>query len=46
MPKFACKLPQGVPIYLTYITAQVSDGKLTYLPDIYGWDRTAAAVRS
>ncbi len=32
------KLPQGIPIYLTYITAQVSDGKLTYLPDLYGWD--------
>lgn len=30
--------PQGMPIYLTYITAQVKDGKLTYLPDIYGWD--------
>jgi murein L,D-transpeptidase YcbB/YkuD len=30
--------PQGLPIYLTYITAQVKDGKLTYLPDIYGWD--------
>ena len=32
--------PRGVPIYLTYITAQVKQGKLTYLPDIYGWDRT------
>ena len=30
--------PQGVPIYLTYITAQVQDGKLTYMPDVYGWD--------
>lgn len=30
--------PQGMPIYLTYITAQVKDAKLTYLPDIYGWD--------
>lgn len=34
------KLPQGTPIYLTYITAQVQDGKLTYLPDTYGWDST------
>ena len=33
------QLPQGTPIYLTYITAQVRDGKLTYLPDIYGWDK-------
>jgi murein L,D-transpeptidase YcbB/YkuD len=33
------QLPQGTAIYLTYITAQVRDGKLTYLPDIYGWDK-------
>lgn len=34
------QLPRGIPIYLTYITAQVKDGKLTYLRDIYGWDRS------
>ena len=34
------ELPQGTPIYLTYITAQVRDGKLSYLPDIYGWDQS------
>lgn len=34
------QLPQGTRIYLTYITAQVRDGKLTYLPDLYGWDKT------
>ena len=33
------QLPHGTPIYLTYITAQVRDGKLSYLPDIYGWDK-------
>lgn len=33
------QLPQGVPIYLTYITAQVRDGKLSYLRDVYGWDK-------
>jgi len=27
-----------MPIYLTYITAQVKDGKLYYLSDLYGWD--------
>jgi murein L,D-transpeptidase YcbB/YkuD len=32
------KLPQPTPIYLTYITAQVKDGHVTYLPDVYGWD--------
>ena len=33
------QLAQGTPIYLTYITAQVRDGKLSYLPDVYGWDK-------
>jgi murein L,D-transpeptidase YcbB/YkuD len=32
------QLPRSTPIYLTYITAQVKDGKLSYLRDIYGWD--------
>lgn len=35
------QLPQGTPIYLTYITAQVRDGKITYLKDVYGWDKAA-----
>jgi murein L,D-transpeptidase YcbB/YkuD len=34
------QLPQPTRIYLTYITAEVRDGKLAYLPDLYGWDRT------
>ena len=34
------QLPAPTPIYLTYITAQVKDGKLSYLPDIYGWDKS------
>jgi murein L,D-transpeptidase YcbB/YkuD len=34
------QLPRGLPIYLTYITAQVRNGKLAYLPDVYGWDRS------
>ena len=32
------QLPRSTPIYLTYITAQVRDGKISYLKDIYGWD--------
>jgi len=32
------QLPRSTPIFLTYITAQVRDGKLSYLKDIYGWD--------
>jgi murein L,D-transpeptidase YcbB/YkuD len=33
------QLERGTPIYLTYITAQAKGGKLTYLPDVYGWDQ-------
>jgi murein L,D-transpeptidase YcbB/YkuD len=40
------QLPQGTPIYLTYITAQVRDGKLSYLPDVYGWDKQAPVFAS
>jgi L,D-transpeptidase YcbB len=47
-PELHVKLPQGVPVYVTYLTAQPSaDGKVTYLSDLYGWDgrpdRQAAA---
>ena len=38
-PELRVQLPRPTPIYLTYITAQVRDGKLSYLPDLYGWDR-------
>jgi murein L,D-transpeptidase YcbB/YkuD len=38
-PELRVQLPQPTAIYLTYITAQVRDGKLSYLPDLYGWDR-------
>lgn len=38
-PETRVQLPKGTPIYLTYITAQVKDGKITYLNDLYGWDR-------
>ncbi len=36
------KLPEGVPIYLTYITIEAKDGKLSYLADPYGWDSSSA----
>lgn len=38
-PETRVQLPAPTPIFLTYITAQVKDGKLSYLPDLYGWDR-------
>ena len=37
-PETRVQLPKGTPIYLTYITAQVKDGKIAYLNDVYGWD--------
>ena len=40
-PEDNVQLPQGVPIVLTYLTAQVQDGKVVYLPDLYGWDKTS-----
>ena len=38
-------LPSPVPIYVTYLTAQVSNGQLSYVDDIYGRDREVAALR-
>jgi murein L,D-transpeptidase YcbB/YkuD len=45
-PELRVQLPGPTPIYLTYITAQVQDGKLSYLPDLYGWDRKAPQFAS
>lgn len=41
-PEQFVTLPQGMPIVVTYLTAQVNDGKLTYLTDFYGLDRPGA----
>jgi murein L,D-transpeptidase YcbB/YkuD len=38
-------LPSPVPIYVTHLTAQVTDGKLTLLDDAYGRDTQLAALR-
>ena len=37
-PELRVQLPRPTPIYLTYITAQVDGGRISYLPDLYGWD--------
>jgi len=37
-PELRVQIPKGMPIILTYLTAEVKDGKVTYLPDVYGWD--------
>jgi L,D-transpeptidase YcbB len=41
-PETPVQLAQGVPIVLTYLTAEVQDGHVTYLPDFYGWDKAGA----
>jgi murein L,D-transpeptidase YcbB/YkuD len=40
-PEYPEQLARGVPIYVTYITAQPANGQLTFLKDIYGWDPSA-----
>ena len=37
-------LPSPVPIYVTYLTAQVHNGQLSYVDDIYGRDSQYAAL--
>ncbi len=32
------QMPAGVPVYTTYLTAQVTNGQLAFVDDIYGWD--------
>lgn len=46
-PELNVPLPTPVPIYVTYLTAQVNGGQLSYVDDIYGLDQAAevAALR-
>ncbi|HEX3677152.1 MAG TPA: L,D-transpeptidase family protein, partial [Sphingomicrobium sp.] len=46
-PEQNVTLPTPVPIYVTYLTAQVHDGQLSYVDDIYGRDSNSqvAALR-
>ncbi|HEX6740605.1 MAG TPA: L,D-transpeptidase family protein [Sphingomicrobium sp.] len=41
-PELQIPLKQPVPLYVTYLTAQPSGGKVTYTADFYGWDKSAA----
>ena len=45
-PELRVQLPRPTPIFLTYITAQVNNGQISYLPDVYGWDRQAPQFAS
>jgi len=45
------QLPQGVPVYVTYLTAQPHIGEVKLVRDVYGWDArspvsTAAAIQA
>ncbi|HVM37588.1 MAG TPA: L,D-transpeptidase family protein [Sphingomicrobium sp.] len=40
-PEQHLQLAVGVPIYLTYLTAQPENGKINYVADVYGWDQAA-----
>jgi murein L,D-transpeptidase YcbB/YkuD len=37
-PEQFVQLPVGVPVYITYLTATESSGKIAFANDIYGWD--------
>lgn len=40
-PETHVQLAQGMPVYITYLTAQVNDAHLSFSPDVYGLDGNA-----
>lgn len=42
-PEIQVQVQQPVPIVLTYLTAQPTATGLTYIKDVYGWDKPGAA---
>lgn len=42
-PELHVQVDDGVPVYLTYLTATVDSGKLAFAKDVYGLDPVAAA---
>ena len=46
-PEIQVQLPRGVPIYITYLTAQpTGNGQIAWVKDEYGWDKPGAQVAS
>jgi L,D-transpeptidase YcbB len=45
-PEQHVSVPGGVPVYVTYLTAQADNGRLTYVADVYGRDRSGGAQAS
>lgn len=44
-PEQHVQLPQGIPVYVTYLTAQPHIGEAALSRDIYGWDVAGASGR-
>jgi L,D-transpeptidase YcbB len=43
-PELHVQIDQGVPVYLTYLTATLQEGKLAFANDVYGLDPAPAAL--
>ena len=43
-PEEHVTLPKGVPVYVTYLTAQPHIGEAALARDVYGWDARSAAT--
>jgi murein L,D-transpeptidase YcbB/YkuD len=43
-PELSVQLDKGVPVYITYLTANVADGQLAFADDTYGLDPKPAAL--
>ena len=43
-PEQFVKLPQGVPVYVTYLTALPSEGQIVFADDVYGRDNMASRI--
>ncbi|MEA3057202.1 MAG: L,D-transpeptidase YcbB [Sphingomonadales bacterium] len=43
-PEQHVQLDKGVPVFITYLTANVADGQLAFADDVYGLDRPPEAL--
>jgi murein L,D-transpeptidase YcbB/YkuD len=43
-PEQHVALPRAVPVYVTYLTAQPADGRLAFVRDVYGRDRSGGGA--
>jgi murein L,D-transpeptidase YcbB/YkuD len=45
-PEQHVQIDKGVPVYITYLTASVSDGQIAFADDVYGLDLAPASLAS